>query len=554
MQLLHRPTLNNFWFALQLTFILFFVNPFTANAQQYAPDTSQSKVPTWPKDSLGRRSPRGTVRGFIESAGRENYAEAALYLNLKGTARKDTSRTGPKLAEALQRLLDHRGNIIPRTLISSEPNGMLDDNLPTELDLIGTATVDGKPIDVLVEKTIGPDGGPIWLFSSVTVQQVPGLTADKTKGFNIDRFLPDFLLQNRWWNVPIGHWMATLLLGVVSYFLAQFITQLLVRVLQLVWSQARETKKASVIQAFVLPIRIIAALMLFVNVIRYVGISLLVRQSLSEFTVLVGLVAFLLLLWQLVDVFSRVARYRLVNLGKSGGLSAILFMRRGIKLLLIAFGIISALSVFGLNVTSGLAALGIGGIALALGAQKTVENFVGSLTIIFDQPIRIGDFCKVDGASGTVEQIGMRSTHIRTLDRTLLIIPNGQLAALKIENFAYRDRILYNPTLGLRYETTPEQIRNLLLEIRSILNKDSAIGPDPARVRLLGWENNKLNVEVFCYINVRDYSKYLEYRENLTLQILEAVSRSGTALAFPSQALYMGNDTPHSEGKNTDNG
>lgn len=512
-------------------------------AQENTRDSVQTNVSTWPKDSLDRRSPRGTVKGFINAAGRGDYARAALYLNLKGTAKKDTSRTGPKLAEALQRLLDQNSNIIPRVLISSDSAGMLSDNLAPELDLVGTATVDGKSIDVLVEKTVGPAGGPIWLFSSVTVQQVPSLTDEEASRFTIDRILPTFLIKNKWASVPIGHWLAALVLGVVAYFLAQFLIGLLVRLGQSIWAKAREPKTAGVVHAFVLPIRIIATLLLFVNVNRYIGISLVLRQGFSEITVIVGLVALLLLMWQLIDVFSRIARYRLVSRGQPGGLSAVLFIHRGLKFLLIAFGIITALSLVGVNVTSGLAALGIGGIALALGAQKTVENFVGSLTIIFDQPLRIGDFCKVDGSTGTVEQIGMRSTHLRTYDRTLLIIPNGQLASLKIENYAYRDRILYNPTLGLRYDTTADQMQNLLVEIRTILNDNPDVGPKPARVRFLGWENNKLNIEVFTYINVRDFDKYLEIKEIINLKIMEAIAGSGTALALPNQALYVSQDT-----------
>lgn len=540
---------SNILFILRIVFLVVLMVPLSTTAQQITTDTSKSNVPTWPTDSLGRRSPRGTVKGFIEATGRGNYSQAALYLNLKGTSKKDTTRTGPKLAEALQRLLDQRGNIIPRALISSDPSGMLSDNLPPELDLVGTATVEGATIDVLVEKTMDSEGAPVWLFSSVTVQQVPSLTEQKTSGFTLNRVLPSFLVQNKWGSVPIGHWLAILVLAGAAYYLSQFLTRLVVRVLQRIWAKARDPRTAGVIQAFVLPIRIFTSLLMFVGVNRYIGISLLLRQRFSEVTIIIGLVAFLLLLWQLVDVFSRFARHKLVLRGQPGGISAVLFIRRGLKLLLIAFGVISVLSIFGWNVTSGLAALGIGGIALALGAQKTVENFVGSLSIIFDQPLRIGDFCKVDGSKGTVEQIGMRSTHIRTVERTLLIIPNGQLASLKIENFAYRDRILFNSTLGLRYDTTPDQIRQLLLEIRIILKQDPDIGPDPARVRLLGWENDKLNVEIFCYINVRDFDRYLEVRENLSLQILEAVTRCGTALALPYQMLHPGNDKNSSEEK-----
>jgi len=212
----------------------------------------------------------------------------------------------------------------------------------------------------------------------------------------------------------------------------------------------------------------------------------------------------------------------------------VLFLRRGVKLVLIAFGSISILNVFGWYVTTGLAALGIGGLALALGAQKTIENFVGSITIIADQPLRVGDFCKVDGVAGTVEQIGIRSTRLRTPNRTVVVIPNGQLAALKIENFAFRDRMLFNPTLGLRYETTPDQIRYLLDQLRLLLRNHPQINPDPARVRFTGLGDNSLNVEVFAYVDTTDFNEFLAVQEDLVLRMLDILDESGTGVAFPS--------------------
>src|SRR5690606_23005857 len=135
---------------------------------------------------------------------------------------------------------------------------------------------------------------------------------------------------------------------------------------------------------------------------------------------------------------------------------------RAAKIAIVALGIIWILGAIGVDITTGLAALGIGGLALALGAQKTIENFVGSVTLITDQPIRVGDFCSVAGTTGTIEKIGMRSTRIRTLDRTVVTIPNGEFSSSKIENYAHRDRFWFHPVIGLRYETTPDQIRYLL--------------------------------------------------------------------------------------------
>ena len=510
--------------------------------------TKVTLVPQRPADSLGRRTPRGTVLGFIKAVEQEDYTRAAKYLNLRGSTKKTSTQSGPRLARALQRVLDQRSDIIPRTLISNDTTGITDDNLAPNLDLIGTAEADGEKVNILLEKTEDPIDGPIWLFSSETVQRMPALS-EKLAGFGIEKILPDFLIDNKWSGVPIGHWVAMFVLVVLAYLLAGIITTLSIGLLRITWKKAREPQIAEVVQAFVLPLRIYLAVWLFVLVSQNIGVSIVIRQKFSDITVVVGLIAFLLLLWQLIDVVSQYAKRWLLQTGQPGRLSAVLFVRRGIKLVLIAFGIISVLNVLGWDVTTGLAAMGIGGIALALGAQKTIENFVGSITIIADQPLRVGDFCKVDDTVGTVEQIGMRSTRIRTVNRTIVVVPNGQLAALKIENFAFRDRLLFNPTLQLRYETTPDQIRYLLAELRSLLRSHPKVNPDPARVRFVALGENSLDLAVFAYINTSDFNEFLGIQEDLMLQMIDIVDGSGTGFAFPSQTLYMGKDKTMSEEK-----
>jgi MscS family membrane protein len=200
------------------------------------------------------------------------------------------------------------------------------------------------------------------------------------------------------------------------------------------------------------------------------------------------------------------------------------------------------LSTFGFNVSTWLAALGIGGIALALGTQKTVENFVGSVTLIADHPVHVGDFCKAGDVVGTIEQIGMRTTRIRTGDRTVISIPNGEFSSMKIENFAPRDKFLFDPVLGLRYETTPDQIRYLLVTLRSMLYAHPKVNPDPARVRFAGFGPDALRLEFWVYINTTSNDEFLEVQEDLLLRIMDIVNASGTGLAFPSQTLYLAKD------------
>jgi MscS family membrane protein len=234
--------------------------------------------------------------------------------------------------------------------------------------------------------------------------------------------------------------------------------------------------------------------------------------------------------------------------GNQSGISAILFLRRAAKVALIIFGIILILDTFGWDVTTWLTALGIGGIAIALGTQKTVENFVGSVTLIADHPIRVGDFCLAGDVLGTVEQIGMRTTRIRTLKRTVVSIPNGDLSSTKIENFAPRDKFLFNPVLGLRYETSTEQLRYLLVELRSILFSHPKIDSGP-RVRLIGLGDNSVNLEVFSYVKTINNDEFLEVQEDLYLRFMEVIEASGTGLAFPSQTLYFAKDAGLSEEK-----
>ncbi len=505
-------------------------------------DTSklQDSARVWPPDSLGRRTPRGTVEGFIRAAATQNYPSAALYLNLDSDLRKHQDSVA--LAQALQVLLDKNGTIYPYSWISNDPSGLQDDNLGPNQDRIGVASVNGESFDLILESTKGADGGPLWLFSSQTIQRVPLDTAKVKETTLVEKVSPKILEESEWGGVPVAHWLAMLAIIVVAYFLAILITRFLVFIIPLIWMRARQESTAGIIHSFVLPIRLYLAVWIFVAASRQAGISIVVRQRLNDVTLIVGLVAFLLLLWQLLDFLTRLVERRMQRLGNQSGVSALLFLRRAAKVALVVLGAIAILRTIGFDVTTWLTALGIGGIALALGTQKTVENFVGSVTLIADHPIRVGDFCKIGEVLGTVEQIGMRTTRIRTLGRTIISIPNGELSSAKIENFAPRDRFLFAPLLGLRYETTPDQIRYLLVELRKVLYAHPKVNPDPARIRFVGFGENALNLEVFSYINTTSNDEFLEVQEDLLLRFMDIIEASGTGLAFPSQTIYFAKD------------
>src|SRR5690606_5477003 len=328
--------------------------------------------------------------------------------------------------------------------------------------------------------------------------------------------------------VPIGHWFALLIMIAIAYYGSWAIIYFFNLGLRQIWVRSRTDPTAGVIVALELPFRLYLAVWVFIFLTQETGVSIIIRQKLSGITVIIGFVAFLMLLYRLSDVISTYSVRRMTKRGRLSALSIILFLKRAAKVAIFVFGIIGVLSILGFDVTTGLAALGIGGIALALGAQKTMENFVGSVTLLADQPIRVGDYCKVGETAGTVESIGMRSTRIRTAERTVVTIPNGEFSSTRIENFAPRDRFLFTTILDMRYETTPDQVRFLLVELRSILYSHPKIAQDTARIRFVGFGDWSLKLEVYTYITGANYDEFLEIREDIMLRMMDVIKLSGT--------------------------
>ena len=180
-----------------------------------------------------------------------------------------------------------------------------------------------------------------------------------------------------------------------------------------------------------------------------------------------------------------------------------------------------------------LAGLGVGGLALALSAQPTVENFIGGMTLFADRPVRLGEMVKFGNQLGMVEEIGVRSTRIRTLDRTLVTVPNAEFSKLQLENYTKRDRVWFHPRIRLRMGTTPDQLRFILVEIRKVLYAHPKVLRDPARIRFVGFGAHSLDLDIFAYIDVTDYGEYLEIAEDLNLRMMEVIKGAGSSLAMP---------------------
>jgi MscS family membrane protein len=208
------------------------------------------------------------------------------------------------------------------------------------------------------------------------------------------------------------------------------------------------------------------------------------------------------------------------------------------RVAVVVIGAIAVLTQLGYPVASLLAGLGIGGLALALAAQKTVENLFGSVSISVDHPCRIGDFISADGLIGNVESIGLRSTRVRTLNRTIVTVPNGKLADARIENFAVRDRMRLYCTLQLVYGTTEAQLRAVLAGIEDALRSHPKLFEAPS-VRFVNLGLHALDVEVVAQFATPDWNEFTVIRQELFLTFMGVVERAGTSFAFPTQTIHV---------------
>lgn len=502
-----------------------------------------------PIDTLGRSTPRGLVEGFLNALGKENFEKAAQYLDISQFPERQRASKGAALAKELQTLLDSGGWLYPGSMLSSAREGRKDDTDTEEAlsDVIGQLKGNGKDIEIKAEQKKDSDGNPIWLISRSTLDALPTLTSKTSKRPPlINKVIPESLIAMKWGGAPAGHWIAVIFLMAASYISAWFIVTGLSAIIKRFWTKRCSISGVHVIDTLRLPLSLYAAVWIFGLSSLALGLSIIVRQHLGQFNVIIAWTAIALLAWRLIDVFAEATQKKIGVTGRYSGFASILyFFRRFIKIGFAVIVMFIVLDNFGVDVTAGLAALGIGGIALALGAQKTLENFIGSLAIVIDQPVHIGDYCKIGTVAGTVEDIGMRSTRLRTNDKTLVTIPNGDLSNQTIENYARRSRFLINKKLSLRYDTKSDQVRQMVERTTKILEAEETISNDPRPVRFIGFSTDGLVLEIFCYVNVSDNNEFLRIQQDLMLKVLDTAEDLGIFFAIPSQT-FLSHEAPPS--------
>ncbi len=495
--------------------------------------------PMGPPDPLNRGTPRGSMFGFITATRAGDFERAAEFLDLRRLP-PDQQQDGPRLARHFKAVLDQT-LWVDFTTLSDSNDGFSGDGLPEWQDRMGEIETEKGQVTILLQRVPREDDRVrIWKVSSVTVSRIPELYEEFGPGW-LENLLPPVFFEVHAGPLALWQWtgLAVAVLGgwLVSLLLAGTLIQILGML-----SRHGERLDPRIVRVVRGPVRLALTVLVFALLWRQLGLEVPVQQTLRTLERLLLVVAAALFTFRMIDIGILQLRVRAEQRDNAGLLPVLQPLQRIAKVVVVAIGLLGVLGTLGVNITAAVAGLGVGGIAVALAAQKTIENLFGGATLFADRPVRVGDFFRYGDQVGTVEEIGLRSTRIRTLDRTLVSIPNAEFSSLRLENFAHRDRIRLFTMVGVRYETTPEQLRYVLARLREILLAHPRVTPDPSRVRFVGFGAFSLDLEVFAYVNTPDWNEFLAIREELYLAFMQAIKEAGTGFAFPSTTTYIGRD------------
>jgi MscS family membrane protein len=495
------------------------------------------------QDPLGRDSPQSSVAAFLAACHAGDYQRAWKYIDLRKVPAARRLKDGTELARQLQQILD-RDAQFDLAALSGSPEG---EPAGTNRESVDSFTVNGKSAALELERVTLRSGAKVWLFSSASLDAIPQI-ARLASDSPIEKYLPDPLVNWKVMDTALWRWIALLLLAAALAGLAKLVSRLALLWMEPILKRIAPRMSTGLLAVLLGPLGLLLAAAGFRAGMEWIDPSARLRLYLERAAGLMFLCALAWLGMRVVDLLMMRLRAALGAKHQTFTYSVLPLASRVLKIIIATMAVTALLSNWGYNTGTILAGLGVGGVALALAAQKTVENLFGGVAVITDRPVTIGDFCKFGNQVGTVEDIGLRSTRIRTLDRTLLTVPNGQFSTMTLENFSKRDKMWFHLTLNLRRDTTSGQVRNLLESITQTLRENPKVEIGPIPVRFVGVGTYSLDLEIFAYILTLDGDEFMRIQQELFLSILDEVEAAGTALAVPTQAYYSIARTPNQNG------
>ena len=338
-------------------------------------------------------------------------------------------------------------------------------------------------------------------------------------------------------DVPLAQWIAAVLVFFLILGLREFFTTVIMKGLQQLAKLTDNYYDDRIISALKAPIRfafILVGIHLFFLIIFKE--NHVIKNILNTLIVYDIFWAILLVIESLRSLAHKFAGRFSSDLSQEVGN----FMLTILKILIMGVGLGAMLQVWGINVTALVASLGIGGLAFALAAKDAASNLFGSFSLLADKSIRIGEWIKVNGVEGIVEDIGMRTTKVRSFGKSLITVPNQIVANNPIENFSRRGVRRIKMRIGITYATPSDKVINIVKEIKYMLHNHEKIAQkETLLVNFESFGDSALNIFIYTFTSTANWEKYLDIREDIHIKIMKIVEENGSSFAFPSQSIYM---------------
>ncbi len=487
-----------------------------------------------------RGSPREAVGGFLEACEAGRFDVAAHYLDLADVESDRQVAEGARLARRL--MIGLLGSArVELDEISDDPLGMPESDVADNEERIATVRRRFRTGEVVLVHRWDPLQGHVWLFSRSTLARLGDLYLSSLAMRFVDH-VPTFGFAGGMTGLQVWQWVVLLGALLVGWVVSRFAGRALRRLARAVTRRTRTAWDDVVAESLDGPAAFLVWVLLLAGVVPFLGLFPAAQTIAHRLLLILGVLGLGWTAARLTDGFVDHLRRSAAAEANQVSVGFLPIAARFVKVFLGLLVVLAALRVVGVDVGAGLAGLGLAGAAVAFAAQKTLENLFGATVIAADRPFKVGDFVAIGTDQGTVEDIGLRSTRLRTLGRSVVSVPNGIVAGGRLENFAHRDRFLFNPTVGLVYSTSAAQLREVLAGLTALLAAHPEVSSEGLRVRFRGFGDSALQVELLAWIDTPDFPASLRVAEELNFGILDVVERAGSAFAFPTRTVYLASD------------
>ncbi len=484
------------------------------------------------KDNLGRDTPRSSFIGFLTATEKFDYETAVKFMDLRNLPYAVRKIDGEELARELDFIIK-RGMKIDIEHLSRKVTGQIVDGLPDYRDELGhIVSNDGEQV-LFMQRVPGLDNNFIWKISNASIAHIPALYdyfsyPDWVE--NIRARLPD---NAGFLGIELFKWVIVLGVAVIAlpiFWLIGFALSWLI-------SRPPSPLHRPIRRLLTRPMALLAMMLLTGALLKELGLGARAQALIETKTLMTVVVVWII--FSLIDLFRARRREKFLAQGREDAHILGRPLANALKLMTILIATLIWLNNSGVNISTLLAGLGVGGIALALALQKPIEDLLGAISIYSQQPMVTGDLCKYGTTLGRIEEIGLRTTRIRTLNNTMVSIPNCIIAHGAIENYSAREKMLYHPELPLRYDTSRQQMEAIIAAIDQMAREHDGVITNSVRIQFTEFAENSMVIKARIYIDTSDFSTYLQVVTDLNMGIMKIVQDSGAHFAQGAKTVML---------------